>query len=133
MRLVLDAVSEEELAGGLDALAATGQDAVTGVEADGAGGSLGGSRNGGSRATLAAAVAEDGVTGATDALSATSEEAVTGVEADGALGGDKGGREGSEEDGELHVDGRFRWWWCGCRLSSCGWRGRWWSTRSWRW
>jgi hypothetical protein len=55
---------------------------------------------------------EDGVTGATDALSATSEEAVTGVEADGALGGDKGGREGSEEDGELHVDGRFRWWWC---------------------
>jgi hypothetical protein len=48
---------EEELAGGLDALAATGQDAVTGVEADGAGGSLGGSRNGGSRATLAAAVA----------------------------------------------------------------------------
>ena len=106
MRLVLlGAVSEDEFTRGPDALSATGEEAVTGVEADGASGGLGSGRDGGSRATLAGAVAEDGVTGATDALSATSEEAVTSVEADGALGGDEGGREGSEDDGELHVGG----------------------------
>jgi hypothetical protein len=51
---------EDEFTRGPDALSATGEEAVTGVEADGASGGLGSGRDGGSRATLAGAVAVRG-------------------------------------------------------------------------
>jgi hypothetical protein len=50
-------IPEDEFARGPDALSATGEEAVTSVEADGASGGLGSGGDGGSRATLAGAVA----------------------------------------------------------------------------
>jgi len=106
--VLLGAVTEDGVTLATDALSATGEEAVTSVEADGAGGGLRGGGDGGGRATLTAAGAEETLL---DTL-ATSKDAVKVVEADGALGGNKA-NEGDEESLDLHDDGSvvLMWFW----------------------